>query len=67
VLNVTSTVTVAVPLSPSLVAVIVTEPPDTPVTRPLGETVATALLLEIHVTTRPVSTFELKSFVVAVS
>src|SRR2546422_1073760 len=43
------TVTAAVPLWPSLVAVIVTAPTATPVTRPLAETVATALLPVVHV------------------
>ncbi len=62
------TVTAAVPLWPSLVAVIVTGPPaDTPVTIPLAFTVASAVLPEAQVITRPVSTFPLASFVVAVS
>src|SRR5439155_24086554 len=43
-----------VPLLPSLVAVIVAVPPSaTSVTRPLGETVATAGALEVHATVRP--------------
>jgi hypothetical protein len=62
------TVTDAVPLCPSLVAVIVTGPPTaTPVTSPVAETVATAVLLDIHVITRPMSTLLPASFVVAVS
>src|SRR5438093_11079204 len=47
------TVMVAVPLLPSLVAVIVAEPAATPVTRPLLLTVATAVLLLEQVMTRP--------------
>src|SRR5207245_8414575 len=46
------TVTVAVPLCPSLVAVIVAGPAATPLTSPLPLTVATAVLLLAHVTTR---------------
>src|SRR6266540_2004013 len=45
-----ATVTAALPLWPSLVAVIVAEPAVTPVTRPLALTVATALLPLAHVT-----------------
>jgi hypothetical protein len=58
-----------VPLTPSLVAVIVTGPPTaTPVTRPLfASTVATDVLFELHVTTRPVSTLPPTSLVTAVS
>jgi ABC-type amino acid transport system permease subunit len=52
-----------VPVLVSLVAVIVTGPPAaTPVTRPIASTVATALLLEDHVTVRPVSTLPFESF-----
>src|SRR6266566_539329 len=62
------TVTAPVPLCPSLVAVIVTGPPAaTPVTNPVGLTLASATLLLTHVTRRPVSTFPAASFVVAVS
>jgi hypothetical protein len=61
------TVTVAVPLFPSLVAVIVAEPTATPVTTPLDETVAMPVLELDHVTTRPVSTLLFASRVVAVS
>src|SRR5438093_11685982 len=61
------TVTVEVPLCPSLVAVIVAEPATTPVTSPLGLTVATAVLLLDHVIVRPVSALPLASFGVAVS
>jgi len=48
------TVTVAVPLCPSLVAVIVATPGAFPETKPLEETVAMAGSLEPHVTTRSV-------------
>src|SRR5207244_11741449 len=47
------TVTAVVPLCPSLVAVIVAGPAATPLTSPLPLTVATAVLLLAHVTTRP--------------
>jgi hypothetical protein len=61
------TVTVAVPLCPSLVAVIVAVPAATPVTSPLPLTVATADALVAQVTTRPVSAFPTESRGVAVS
>src|SRR5207249_10049441 len=52
----TVTVTVAVPLWPSLVAVIVTGPPGpAPVTSPLPFTVAIVLSLDCQVMTRPVN------------
>jgi hypothetical protein len=60
-----TTVAVALPVFPSLVAVIVAVPLDTPVTAPAAETVATAALLVLHVTARPVSTVPFASFVVA--
>src|SRR6058998_3701350 len=63
----TATVTVALPAFPSLVAVIVVEPAALLVTRPLGLTVATAVLLLTHVTVRPVSALPAESFGVAVS
>src|SRR6266576_1639239 len=64
----TVTVTLAVPLCPSLVAVIVTGPPAaTPLTSPLPFTLAIALLLDCQVMTRPVSGFPLASRGVAVS
>jgi hypothetical protein len=44
-----------VPVFVSLVAVIVVLPAATAVTRPFASTVAAAELLEVHVTTRPVS------------
>jgi len=56
-----------VPVFASLVAVIVAGPPAaTPVTSPVALTVATAPLLELHVTVRPVSTLPLLSVSVAV-
>src|SRR3989442_1232291 len=61
------TVTATVPLWPSLVAVIAAAPTATPVTKPLAETVATALLLVVQVTTRPLSRLPLASLGVAVS
>ena len=57
------TATVDVPLLPSLVAVIVADPSATPVTRPFAFTVATVGSLEPHVTTRPVNTPPIESFV----
>src|SRR5260370_27527229 len=62
------TVMAAVPFCPSLSAVIVTGPPaPTPVTSPLGDTVATAVFPLDHVTTRPESGVPLASSGVAVS
>src|SRR5256884_1336940 len=62
------TVTAAVPLWPSLVAVIVTGPPAaTPLTSPLPFTLAIALLLDCQVTTRPVNGLPFASLGVAVS
>jgi len=61
------TVIAAVPVFPSLVAVIVADPAAPPVTRPLAFTLATAVLLLDQVTTRPVSAVPLASFGVAVS
>src|SRR5436309_9754194 len=62
-----ATVTDAVPLCPSLVAVIVAAPGATAVTRPLPLTVATALFPLAHVITRPPRAFPLASCGVAVS
>src|SRR5438876_4772989 len=61
------TVMTAVPLLPSLVAVIVAEPAATPVTKPLLLTVATAGLLLAQVTTRPASELPAESLVTAES
>src|SRR6266498_807146 len=62
------TVTAALPLCPSLVAVIVAEPATTPVTRPLLVfTVATELLLLVQLTARPERVLPPASFGVAVS
>jgi len=61
------TVMAAVPLCPSLVAVIVAAPAATPVTKPLAETVATTALLVPHVTTRPLRAVPFASFGVAVN
>src|SRR5439155_22871 len=61
------TVIAAVPLFPSLVALIVMEPGVTPETRPLLLTVATDVLELDHVTVRPESGAPLASFGVAVS
>src|SRR2546427_3157243 len=62
------TVMLAVPLCPSLVAVIVTGPPAaTPLTSPLPFTLAIALLLDCQVMTRPVNGFPFASLGVAVS
>src|SRR6266513_2125634 len=61
------TVMLALPLCPSLVAVIVAEPATFPVTSPLGLTVATAVLLLDHAIVRPDSGFPFASFGVAVS
>src|SRR5216117_487972 len=61
------TVMAAVPLWPSLVAVIVAEPATFAVTSPVPVTVATGVLLLDHATGRPVSTVPFASFRVAVS
>src|SRR5437588_9776870 len=61
------TVTLAVPLCPSLVAVIVAAPGATALTRPLPLTVATAVFPLAHVITRPPRAFPLASYGVAVS
>jgi hypothetical protein len=61
------TVIVALPLRPSLVAVISADPTAAAVTRPDVDTVATELLVELQVTARPVRTLLLASRVVAVA
>src|SRR6266550_3310211 len=63
----TVTVTVAVPVFPSLVAVIVGAPAARPVTSPVPLTVASARLPLAQVIVRPVSTLPAESFVVAAS
>ena len=52
---------------PSDVAVMVAEPSAAPVTIPVELTVATPLLLEVHVTPRPVRTLPLASLIVGVA
>jgi hypothetical protein len=59
------TVIAAVAVRPSLDAVIETLPAATALTRPVLETVAIAVLVELQPTTRPVSTLLLASNVVA--
>ena len=65
--GIATTVTDDDPDFPSLVAVIVAPPGDTPVTTPVVDTVATAVLLELHVTTRFVTTVPFKSLTVTES
>src|SRR5436309_2540846 len=62
-----ATVTLAVPLFPSLVAVIVAAPAATPVTRPAADTVAIAVFELVQPTPRPLSTLPAASFGVALS
>jgi hypothetical protein len=59
------TVMTDVPLLPSLRAVIVALPAATAVTRPELDTVAKPVLLELHETTRPLSTLLFASRVTA--
>jgi hypothetical protein len=61
------TVIGALPLFASLVAVILAVPTATAVTPPSGETVATAVLSELHATARPVRVAPFESKVVAVA
>ena len=61
------TVSVALPVFPSLIAMICTEPAPTLVTSPAGDTVAIAVLPELHVTLRPVKMLPFASRVVAVA
>jgi len=63
----TVTLIAALPLAPSLVAVIVVEPGATPLTNPLLETVATAGLSFSHLTARPVTKVPAASLSVTVS
>ena len=62
-----TTVTAAVPLLPSLVAVTVADPTARPVTRPLLDTFAIVVSLVVHVTTRPESGLPFASLGVAAS
>src|SRR5579872_173804 len=61
------TVTVPVPVTPSLVAVITAEPGASPWTRPSDDTVAIAGALVDHVIDRPVRTLPFASLSVAAS
>ena len=61
------TVMVALPVWPSLVAVIVAGPAPAPVTSPVALTVATALLELVHAIPRPLRGLPSASFGVAVS
>jgi hypothetical protein len=59
------TVSGAVPVFPSLVAIMLTVPSATAVTTPCAVTVATALLVELQATGRPVNTAPVPSSVTA--
>src|SRR5438128_12234973 len=61
------TVSVAIPLFPSLVAVIVVVPASNADTKPPADTVATFSAVDVHVTVRPVKTAPLASRSVAVN
>jgi hypothetical protein len=61
------TVTVVAPLLPSALAVTVTDPTEIAVTRPVADTVATALFPEVQLKARPVSTLFDASCAVAVN
>jgi hypothetical protein len=61
------TVRAALPLFPSLTAVMVVLPLAMAVINPNAEIVATALLLELQVIMRPVSTLLAESYVLAVA
>jgi hypothetical protein len=60
-------VTIAEPLFPSLVAVMVSMPGATPVTRPRASTVATDVSLAAHVTVAPFTGFPAESVRIGVS
>ncbi|MEZ4455723.1 MAG: hypothetical protein R2882_04100 [Gemmatimonadales bacterium] len=62
-----TTVTEAVPLCPSIVAMTAAWPAPTAVTTPVAETVATASGSELHVTARPVITVPVAERAVAVA
>ena len=59
------TVIAELPETPPLVAVMAVVPTEIPVSRPVPLTVATAELLDVHQTVRPVRTFPLASLSVA--
>src|SRR5256884_8999047 len=61
------TVTAALPVLPSLVAVIVTAPAATPVTSPVADTMATPGALDAQAMARPDNTFPAASVAVAAS
>ena len=61
------TVSVALPVFPSLIAMICTDPGLTEVTSPVEDTVAIALLPELHAMERPVKMLPLPSRVVALA
>jgi hypothetical protein len=61
------TVTAAVPLRPSLVAVIVADPGVALLTSPLPDTVATSVSLLVHLTVRPISALPAASLAIAIS
>jgi len=62
-----TTVTLALPVCPSLVAVMIVEPTAIAVTTPWAETVAIAVFALLQVTTLPVRTLLLASRVTAVA
>jgi hypothetical protein len=62
-----ATVSGSVPVFPSLVALSVTLPAATPVTKPLGDTLATEVFDDVQPIVRPLSTFPAASFKVAVT
>src|SRR5689334_8589838 len=61
------TVSNALPVLPSLVAIILAVPAETGVTRPVDDTVATAVLSELQTMERPVSVLPFESSSVAVA
>jgi hypothetical protein len=65
--GITATVILAAAVFPSLVAVIVAVPAETAETRPVEETLATAIASELHVTSRPAKALPVPSFTDTVS
>jgi hypothetical protein len=63
----TATVRVAVPLRPSVAALMMADPALTAVTNPVADTVAMSGLFDDQVIARPVRTLPLASFAVAVA